>query len=57
MDNGIISVDRHYVGKDGTADVVKKCILFLAHGDCSLTHGLSGGIIEIGSDVPQKRRA
>ena len=57
MDNGIIGVDRNYADKQSAADVVKKCILFLAQGDNSLTRGSSGGIIRIGSDIPQGRRA
>ncbi len=57
IDNGTISVNRNYIGKEYARDVVKRCILYLAQEDGSLTHEPTNDIIKIGSDVPQKRRA
>lgn len=57
IDNGMISVNRNYIGKEYAQDVVRRCILYLAQEDNSLTHEPANDIIKIGSDVPQKRRA
>ncbi len=57
IDNGTISVNRNYIGKECARDVVKRCILYLAQEDGSLTHEPTNDIIKIGSNVPQGRRA
>lgn len=57
IDNGTISVNRNYTGEEYAQDVVKRCILYLAQEDGSLTRESTNDIIKIGSGVPQKRRA